>query len=278
MTEATLADALARCAVATQARLRRGGSLALLMSVDNAAQLVALAMGEEPQPKDALDKSDLATLAEIVGIGLAEGVNRLMEAVGQETEGIEEAESYMAATSGEDLLSFLGEGAVMASFQLVSPPTLDGQAWLLFSRDLEELVQEGSRTVPAASEGSATLSEAEMNDILSGFSPAEPVPPEPFPPRVGMPSAHPLPSEVERVLDIKLVATARLGRVEMPISDILALGPGSIVEVGHLIDEPIELLVNDKLIARGDVVVVDEKFGLRITEIVSPAQRIESLR
>ena len=80
------------------------------------------------------------------------------------------------------------------------------------------------------------------------------------------------------VLDIKLVATARLGRVEMPIDEILALGQGSVIEVGHLVDEPIELLVNDKLIARGDVVVVEEKFGLRITEIVSPRERIESLR
>ena len=65
---------------------------------------------------------------------------------------------------------------------------------------------------------------------------------------------------------------------EMPINEILSLGPGSIIEVGHLVDEPVELLVNDKLIARGDVVVVDEKFGLRITEIVSPRERIESLR
>ena len=55
-------------------------------------------------------------------------------------------------------------------------------------------------------------------------------------------------------------------------------GPGSIIEVGHLVDEPVELLVNDKLIARGDVVVVDEKFGLRITEIISQEERIESLR
>lgn len=83
---------------------------------------------------------------------------------------------------------------------------------------------------------------------------------------------------LDMVLDIRLVATARLGRVDMPISEILALGPGSIIEVGHLVDEPVELLINDKLIARGDVVVVDEKFGLRITEIVSPRERIESLR
>ena len=64
----------------------------------------------------------------------------------------------------------------------------------------------------------------------------------------------------------------------MPIAEVLSLGPGSIIEVGHLVDDPIELLVNDKLVARGDVVVVDEKFGLRITEIISREERIESLR
>ena len=63
-----------------------------------------------------------------------------------------------------------------------------------------------------------------------------------------------------------------------PSPEILALGPGSILEVGHLVDEPVELLVNGKLIARGDVVVVDEKFGLRITEIISARERIEQLR
>jgi flagellar motor switch protein FliN/FliY len=80
------------------------------------------------------------------------------------------------------------------------------------------------------------------------------------------------------VLDIQLVAMARLGRIEMPIGEILNLGPGSIIEVGHLVDEPVDLFVNNKLIARGDVVVVDEKLGLRITEIISPRERIESLR
>lgn len=85
-------------------------------------------------------------------------------------------------------------------------------------------------------------------------------------------------ANIDVVLDIGLEATVRLGRVEMPLGDVLALGPGSIIEVGHLVDEPVELLVNDKLIARGDIVVVEEKFGLRITEVISRAERIESLR
>jgi flagellar motor switch protein FliN/FliY len=86
------------------------------------------------------------------------------------------------------------------------------------------------------------------------------------------------PRNIDMVLDIQLVAMARLGRIEMPIGEILNLGPGSIIEVGHLVDEPVDLFVNNKLIARGDVVVVDEKLGLRITEIISPRERIESLR
>jgi flagellar motor switch protein FliN/FliY len=98
----------------------------------------------------------------------------------------------------------------------------------------------------------------------------------------GVPEPAPAPyiphGNLEMVLDIGLIATARLGHVEMPIGDIMKLGPGSIIEVGHMVDEPVDLLVNGKLIARGDVVVVDEKFGLRITEIVSARERIESLR
>lgn len=80
------------------------------------------------------------------------------------------------------------------------------------------------------------------------------------------------------ILGIEVEVTARLGTVEMPLSTVLSLGPGSVINVGHLVDEPIELFVNNKLIARGDVVIVDEKFGVRITEVVSQEERIESLR
>jgi flagellar motor switch protein FliN/FliY len=80
------------------------------------------------------------------------------------------------------------------------------------------------------------------------------------------------------IFDVELLLVARLGQVEMPIREVLVLGPGSIIEVGRSVEEPVELFVNEKLIARGEVVVVDEKFGLRITEIVSPTERVRSLR
>ena len=85
-------------------------------------------------------------------------------------------------------------------------------------------------------------------------------------------------NNLDIVLDISLKAVARLGEVEMPISEILKLGPGSVIEIDRLIDEPIDLLVNERLVARGEVVTIDEKFALRVTEIVSKEERIKSLR
>ena len=144
---------------------------------------------------------------------------------------------------------------------------------MLFSGKLEDLAPADllGASGGAAATG-ASLSADEMSDILSSF-PEEGAPEM----KVAAPAAYNT-DNLDLIMDIQLRAVARLGRVEMPIGDILNLGPGSIIEVGHLVDEPVELLINDKIIARGDVVVVDEKFGLRITEILSTKERIESLR
>ncbi len=80
------------------------------------------------------------------------------------------------------------------------------------------------------------------------------------------------------ILDIPLELTVELGRNRMLISDLLQLGQGSVVELSKLVGEPMEILVNQKLVARGEVVVVNEKFGIRLTDIISPMERIEHLR
>jgi len=68
-----------------------------------------------------------------------------------------------------------------------------------------------------------------------------------------------------------------LGRTRMVINDLLQLGQGSVVELSKLAGEPLEIFVNGKLVARGEVVVVNEKFGVRVTDIVSPMERVKSL-
>jgi flagellar motor switch protein FliN/FliY len=80
------------------------------------------------------------------------------------------------------------------------------------------------------------------------------------------------------ILDIPLIITVELGRAKMPIRDLLQLAQGSVVELSKFAGEPLEILVNDKLIARGEVVVVNEKFGIRLTDILSPVERIEQLK
>lgn len=79
------------------------------------------------------------------------------------------------------------------------------------------------------------------------------------------------------ILDIPVEVAVELGRTKMLVNDLLQLGQGSVVELEKLAGEPVEILVNEKLIARGEVVVVNEKFGVRLTDIISPLDRIKQL-
>jgi flagellar motor switch protein FliN/FliY len=79
-------------------------------------------------------------------------------------------------------------------------------------------------------------------------------------------------------MDIPLEVTVELGRTSKLIKDILKLGPGSIIELEKLAGEPVDILVNGKFIAKGEVVVIDENFGVRITEIIKPIERINNLQ
>ena len=83
---------------------------------------------------------------------------------------------------------------------------------------------------------------------------------------------------LDLILDIPLKVTVELGRTKMPVSELLNLTQGSVIELAKLAGEPMEVLVNDKLIARGEAVVVNEKFGVRLTDIISPSERIEQLK
>ena len=83
---------------------------------------------------------------------------------------------------------------------------------------------------------------------------------------------------IDFILDLPLQVTVELGRTQILINDLLRLGQGSVVELSKLAGEPMEVLVNQKLVARGEVVVVNEKFGVRLTDVISPLERVEQLR
>jgi flagellar motor switch protein FliN/FliY len=104
---------------------------------------------------------------------------------------------------------------------------------------------------------------------------AQPSPPVPVPVPSSLSSQE---TNLDRILDIPLLLSAQLGSTRMLIKDLLQLGPGSIVELDKLAGEPLEVLVNGRLVARGDVVMVNEKFGIRLTDVISPTERVNKLR
>ncbi len=83
--------------------------------------------------------------------------------------------------------------------------------------------------------------------------------------------------DLDFILDIPLTVTAQLGGTQLLINELLQLGQGSVVELNKLAGEPLEVLVNGKLVARGEAVVINEKFGVRLTDIISPVERVKKL-
>jgi len=83
--------------------------------------------------------------------------------------------------------------------------------------------------------------------------------------------------DLDFILDIPLELSVELGKTKMLVNDLLQLAQGSIIELNKLAGEPLEVYINRKLIARGEVVVVNEKFGVRLTDVITPIDRVKSL-
>jgi flagellar motor switch protein FliN len=97
---------------------------------------------------------------------------------------------------------------------------------------------------------------------------------------VSKPSLSPGPElpNLQFILDIPLQVTVELGRKRLLVHDLLQLSQGSVIELTKQIGEPFEVLINQKLIARGEIVVINDKFGVRITDIISPLERVQQLQ
>lgn len=250
------------------------GGVALLLPQAAALQLAALLQDQPSSGASSIGEIERALLKDLAEAVLGGAVAHLLEKLGQEFGQLQEIRVLEGPEAVRALPEFLKSGPALTRLQIEDNETIAGPAGLLFSQSFEDLVPAPRPAQDPQALVSSLLTEEEMQDILGGFA----IPMQEMPPPAPSPAPAEYGENLDVVLDISLTAVARLGGLEMPIGEILTLGPGAIIEVGHLVDEPVELLVNEKLIARGEVVVVDEKFGLRITEIISPRMRIESLR
>ena len=144
---------------------------------------------------------------------------------------------------------------------------IDDISWDDVAGELEEqrdMIKDEAAGKTAASGGGEAVLAGESDDgLLSSLSSEQR---QQLPPNIGF------------ILDIPLQLSVEIGRTRMIINDLLQLGQGSVIELEKLAGEPFDVLVNNKLIARGEVVVVNEKFGIRLTDIISPTERIEQLK
>ena len=122
-----------------------------------------------------------------------------------------------------------------------------------------------------ADDWAAALAEAEASQAQ-----AAPSAPELFP-QLGPGAGPTARDDIDLVLDIPVQLTVELGRTRIPIKHILQLAQGSVIELDALAGEPMDVLVNGFLIAQGEVVVVNDKFGIRLTDIVTPSERMRRL-
>ncbi|HEX9843079.1 MAG TPA: flagellar motor switch protein FliN [bacterium] len=149
--------------------------------------------------------------------------------------------------------------------------------------DLQAMLNDsGGGEAAADSGGDDILGGGDPDDAPGGDVPAAAAPPAPArparrppPPTAGLSDDQV--ANLEFLLDIKLHVTFEVGRSKMLISDLLTLGQGSVIELHRLVGDELDLLINGKLIAKGEVVVVNEKFGCKITDIITPEDRVKHL-
>lgn len=187
-----------------------------------------------------------------------------VEASGGEMEADESAGQMESEESADAVAAAVDDGAGDESagdeFKVVNEDDVsedDAEAAML--RMLEDLPQDEEKAgVGDIDFGTAEVSKAEFQHLQA-------------------PAGSKGAQNIDLLMDVDLPVSIELGRTKLSIAEILALGPGSVVELNKLAGEPVDLLVNNKPVAKGEVVVVDENFGLRITQLMTPEERLKSL-
>jgi flagellar motor switch protein FliN/FliY len=164
-----------------------------------------------------------------------------------------DADSFSSALGGDEQL-------LLVPYRLAVGDSLDTECWQLFSMELARSLDVLGAPVPAPEPPGQALKAAPVE-----FESLTDEPPTAAPPNLDL------------IMDIGLEVRVELGRTHMKIKDVLNLGGGSVVELDKLAGEPVDLLVNDVIFAKGEVVVIDENFGVRITDILSLNDRIKTL-
>ena len=261
------------------------GRNVFLLTIPDASVVADLMMGGEGTPTDLLSELHTSAIAEAMNQMMGSASTAMAEMAGRRVD-ISAPQIQVLDLASETALDELGltDAMVRTSFQLRVGELLDTTLMQLmpieFARALVDgLMQPAAPAVPAAApapaDGPAPADEDDDRHLHA--LPAPPVAqPVTFPSLDDVP-ARPGGSDISLLLDVPLQVTVELGRTQLQIRNVLELVPGSIIELDKLAGEPVDVLVNGKPIARGEVVVIDEEFGVRITDVASHAKRLRGL-
>ncbi len=182
--------------------------------------------------------------------------------------GWEELVREAAGAAAGELLARAGKKCQVRSFEEIAGESQVTNSFQLRSgeRTWTILVRDELRAAVAVAQPEAVARAAQGKDApeMPGIWPPPPSPG--------------LSPGLELLLDVQLEASLRFGAREMPLSEILDLGPGDVVELDRHVADPVDLIVGDKIVARGEVVLINGNFGLRVTEVAAPRKRLESVR
>ncbi len=243
------------------------GTMAMFIPAADAVRLSGIVMGNEDMSGAAPDSAQLASVKDAIGPMLYSVATQLSVKLGSPlTPGPVDVRTLAGANFPlNDAPSYLRiqfpfnvEGGVDSRLTLVVPQAL-----------ATELARAGQRGGGMGSQG------APGTQAAIGPLPGQTGVKEVAFPQLSMSGSGPVHPNMNLLMDVQMSLTVELGRTKMYIKEILGLGEGSIIELDKLAGEPVDLLVNGKLIAKGEVVVIDENFGVRVTDIVSPIDRLK---
>ena len=250
------------------------GRNVFVIGTRDASVVADLMMGGEGTPADEVGEAQLSAIAEAMNQMAGGAATAMAEMVGRRVDISSPSVDLLDLNDPAVGLELGIAGAmVRTAFQLRVGDLLDTTLMQLMPLAFARALVDSLTTAEAAG---GTASGAEDDDRHLRAVPVPVAQPVAFPSLDEMP-ASPGGSDISLLLDVPLQVTVELGRTQLRIRNVLELVPGSIVELDKLAGEPVDVLVNGKQIARGEVVVIDEEFGVRITDVASQAKRLRGL-
>lgn len=258
------------------------GRCVVALDEEVAAKVAAVAMGQDGSNAVAVDEMGLGVIQEAFS-QIAGGVATEAASKAKTKVAVGPVNPVIYTGDPQELDQALGTSELASSkTNLHLDDLVSGEVWILVDADFEEYwseaVEEAAATAAIPVTPQAPRSYSHTPPASAAAQPASEVTIKKavFEPLDKVDSGQY--QNINLLMDVPLEVTVELGRTKMQIKDILSLGKGSLIELSKLAGEPVDIIVNGKLLAKGEVVVIDENFGVKIVDIVSPVERVNNLQ